>query len=1039
MNYRLALDLGSTSIGWALIRLKGTEPIAIIRAGVRIFGDGRNPKDKSSLAVTRREARAMRRRRDRLLKRKSRLMQTLIEHGFFPNDEIKRKSYETLDPYALRAKGLDLPLLPEEFGRAIFHINQRRGFQSNRKTDKKDSESSALKLAIKAVQSVIDPIATDGKARTIGEWLHRRNQSGQSVRARFRQSRTIRDDGKSRIDKSYDLYIDRSMVKAEFEAIWAVQSRINPQIYSPAAKQDLDYRLWHHRPLRPVMPGRCTLLPDEPRAPLALPSTQRFRILQEVNHLRILRHGFADEPLTVAQRDKLVDALERNSKRTFTQIKKLLSLSGEVAFNFEDPKRQELKGNHTSTILCKPHLFGDEWFSMPEETQDRIVTELVQEQSESRLIDWLVHECKLDLACAEEATCAALPEGYGNLSVKALIPILHYLRQEVISYAEAAKRAGFHHSDLTDHGEVPGRTQEKPKERIDPSTGEVKRFFVHKDLPYYGEYLQRHVGFASPNATESDLPEKRFGRIPNPTVHIALNQMRVVVNELIRDYGHPEEVIVEVARALKQNREQRDEDNRRQATNQQRNQRLRIEAAEVLQCSPEEVRPADLQKLILWEELNTDPADRRCPYSGKQISKRMALSSQTEIEHILPFSHTLDDSLSNKTLAMLDANRVKGNRTPWEARADFEARGWSYADIEGRTRGMSSQKRKRFLADALQVWLRNDKDFLARALNDTRYLSRVAREYLSLVCPQNTRVIPGQMTAMLRAKFGLNDILGVQGIKNRNDHRHHAVDACVIGVTDQGLLQRFSKASANAHERKLGRLVENMPDPWQTYRAHVRRAIHAIWVSIKPDHGHEGAMHNDTAYGLRDGGIVSVHKLVEGVRVREERALKVIHIAGRSPSERHGVLADGSPRPYKGYDGNSNFCIEIFVDDHGHWTGHVMSTFEAYQWVQARGIESLRHPTISTQGKPLVMRLLINDSIRLVHEGEVRTLRVVSVKATTQIILCDIHEANSDARNRDKSETFRYISKFPSSLKAGNARRITVSPTGRVCDPGPLK
>ena len=136
MRYRLALDLGSTSLGWAMIRLSADNaPIAIIKAGVRIFSDGRNPKDGSSLAVTRREARAMRRRRDRLLKRKARMMATLIAHGFFSTLEAERKALETLNPYTLRAKGLDVALSPAEFGRALFHINQRRGFKSNRKTD----------------------------------------------------------------------------------------------------------------------------------------------------------------------------------------------------------------------------------------------------------------------------------------------------------------------------------------------------------------------------------------------------------------------------------------------------------------------------------------------------------------------------------------------------------------------------------------------------------------------------------------------------------------------------------------------------------------------------------------------------------------------------------------------------------------------------------------------------------------------------------------------------------------------------------------
>lgn len=143
MQYRLALDLGTTSIGWALLRLSSTlEPKAIIKMGVRIFPEGRNPKDGTSLAVTRREARQARRRRDRLLKRKARMVEALVELGFWPEDMSERKLLATLDPYFLRKKALDEQLLPQEFGRAIFHLNQRRGFKSNRKTDAGDNESS---------------------------------------------------------------------------------------------------------------------------------------------------------------------------------------------------------------------------------------------------------------------------------------------------------------------------------------------------------------------------------------------------------------------------------------------------------------------------------------------------------------------------------------------------------------------------------------------------------------------------------------------------------------------------------------------------------------------------------------------------------------------------------------------------------------------------------------------------------------------------------------------------------------------------------
>ena len=1010
LNYRLALDLGTTSLGWALIRLNDKfEPNAIIKAGVRIFSDGRNPKDGSSLAVTRREARAMRRRRDRLLKRKARMTQLLLNYGFFPADDAQRKALVNLNPYALRAKGLDEALTPPEFARALFHINQRRGFKSNRKTDKKDNDAGALKQAISKLRTAMK----DEGCRTVGEWLHKRDFAGETVRARYRQTKVTKDDGKTRIDKSYDLYIDRAMIEAEFDALWAKQAELNPTLFTTAARDDLRYCLLFQRPLKPVKPGRCTLMPEEERAPLALPSTQRFRMYQEVNNLRILREGLKEEPLTLAQRDALIDALEANSKRSFTQIKKLLGLGGAVQFNFEDPKRQELKGNTTSSILSKDENFGDAWFKFDEAQQDDIVLQLVKEENEAKLVRWLQDETGIDERRAETIANAGLPEGYGSLCGQALARILPELRRDVVTYDKAVLAAGFeHHSNIS------------------PSaTGEIL-----PELPYYGIPLKRHVGFGSGDPLEKN-EEKRYGKIANPTVHIGLNQVRLVVNALIKRYGHPSEVIVELARDLKQSKDQRDEDSKRQADNQRRNIRMRADIAGVLNISPERVRTADIQKMILWEELSFDPADRRCPYSGVQISAAMLMSEQVEIEHILPFSETLDDSLNNKTVAMRHANRIKGNRTPAQARADFAAQSWTHEGLIQRAELMPKQKRYRFGDDAIAQWLKDDKGFLARALNDTRHLSKVAREYLSLVCPQNTRVIPGRMTAMLRAKFGLNDVLSLTGDKNRNDHRHHAVDACVIAVTDQGLLQRFARASASAREQQLNRLVKSMPMPWDNYRDHVQRAINNIWVSHKPDHGHEGAMHNDTAYGLLGNGRVSVHKMVEGKREQIEDNLKVIEFTSQKAVERHGLLPNGQPRPYKGYKGDSNYCIEIVRNEKGKWEGEVISTFDAYQLVRQHGVARLRHPTLSVSGKALVMRLIRDDFLRLEIDGVIHTLRVCKMREQDgQLAMSNISDANVDARNRSKE--LPYILKAPGSMQKLKTRRVTISPIGELRDPG---
>ena len=165
MATRLGLDIGTNSIGWALLELKDDKPCRIIRTGVRIFSDGRNPKDGSSLAVTRRLARQQRRMRDRKLKRQRRLIDALVKTSLMPSNAAARQALEHVDPYEIRAKALDERVDAHHLGRALFHISKRRGFKSNRKTDGGDSESGVMASSISATRQ---QMAADG-ARSYGE------------------------------------------------------------------------------------------------------------------------------------------------------------------------------------------------------------------------------------------------------------------------------------------------------------------------------------------------------------------------------------------------------------------------------------------------------------------------------------------------------------------------------------------------------------------------------------------------------------------------------------------------------------------------------------------------------------------------------------------------------------------------------------------------------------------------------------------------------------------------------------------------------
>jgi len=1013
MRYRLALDLGSTSIGWCVLRLDPQDsPIAIVKAGVRIFSDGRNPKDGASLAVTRREARQARRRRDRVLKRKQRMMDALIRLGFFPADENARRKMLDVDPYFLRKKGLKESLSAAEFARALFHLNQRRGFKSNRVTDGGDSESGVMNRAINDLR---ERLARES-CETLGEWLANRHAKGESVRARLR--------GKKQSDKAYDFYADRSMVEQEFDALWRKQKEFDAKLYSDESYAELRDILRFQRPLKPVSPGRCTLLPEEERAPLALPMVQRFRIYQEVNNLRYQDQNFKEIGLTLEQRDKVVELLEKRKNATFQQIRRELRLPESAVFNLEDSvgKRSGLNGNMTSVILSGKQAFGPRWYSFDDQTQDRIVEELLYEQSQEKIIKWLGDIAGVDQSTAETISNIRLPQGYGNLSRKAIVRILPQLQKEVITYDLAVRNAELGSHSALSHTE---------------KTGEIM-----DSLPYYGIPLRRHVAFEKDNPRND---EERFGKIANPTVHIGLNQLRKVVNAVIEKYGHPSEVVVEVARELKQGQKKNLEIQQDQKKRQDRNEKHIAEACSVLGISPEALsrsqRREISQKMQLWVELNpNNVAERQCPYTGEQIGIEKLLSSEVEIEHILPFSRTLDDSMNNKTVSLRRANREKGNMTPDEAFAHHSE--YCYEDILKRASVMPRAKAQRFAPDAYQKWLRDNKDFLARALNDTAYFSRIAKEYLSLICPPNkVWAIPGSLTATLRGKFGLDGLLSGSEKKNRNDHRHHAIDAAVIGVTDRGLLQKFSNANASAKSMQLNRLVEEMPLPWPTYREHVQRAIDHVIVSFKPDHGYQRRMHEDSAWGLLGNGMVRRYKLSDdGIRVREIKNQKVIEINSTNNRERHGLDQDGNPKAYKGYVGGSNYCIEICKNESGKWEGEVVPTFNAYQLVRKLGepqaLKKLRDKRFSLSGKELVMRLQRDDMVKMKINDQNVLFRVVTIRWDGQVSFAPHSEANVDARNRDKNDSFKYISKMPGALRTVQARKVSVSEIGELRDSG---
>jgi CRISPR-associated endonuclease Csn1 len=1081
---RLSLDLGTNSLGWAVLRGEASqvwvsprnggplgEPgplLDVLGAGVRIFTDGRNPKDGKSLAEMRRGPRAARRRRDRFLQRQRGLNRLLRQFGIPlpPNVSWNTKrdggEFGPFDPLLLRAKGLDRPLSPEEFGRALWHLNQRRGFKSNRKTDGGDKDTGVVKVAQEKLKAEIEGIG----ARSLGAWLHANRHQG----ARFRTS----PDPKIR----FEFYPSRAMVEAEFDLLWQIQATYNPTLLNDVARAAIRHMIFHQRPLKKPMVGKCTFNPDEQRTPKALPSVEAREIYERLNALRYGHGLIRKTPIDREQRDALATALIGGDKLSWDRVRKVLKLDSDVKFNLEDLLK-ELPISKTASRMKKPDAFGPSWLLKSLAQRDAIMMAFIETEDESELAAWLVAEHGFDPERADKlASQSPGEDGYGRLGVTANDEILAQLVEDHLAvYSTACERAGYHHSDLR--------------------TGEIM-----DRLPYYGAVLERHIIDSDPMLRDAvavfkrdqannsgssrgkpharkfeggGLEEAQTGRIPNPTVHIGLNQLRRVINAVIAQYGPPDEIVLELSRELKMNEEQKKKADQTNRKNRERNEQRRkiIEEEFGLPANGE-----TMMRFRLWDEQMVGGLVH-CPYTLQAIKLSDALGGgEIEVDHILPFSRSYDDSMGNKVLCYRVANRRKRNQSPAEAFSHDAI--WS--QILAHAENLKSRA-WRFGPDAMEKF-KDIGGFLGRQLNETKHLSRVAKAYLECLTP-DVWVVTGQMTALLRGKWQLNGMLSDDNRKNRNDHRHHAIDAIVIGCTSRGLLQHISHNAGKAEEQDLHRLFGNFPEPMPDFRAQVQATVNKIIVSHKPEHGKGGALHEETAYGLKVQahelplGNVVLRKSLDALTVKEAERVRDPRLRETFVALRNGVkgdqkaftaalrnwalqeamnyqaanpdaparnpmrhvrllkqeaaivpILDGDGIAYKAVVPAENWCVDIVKMRDGAWKGFGANIFEVNKkdWRPVWEREKL--------GGLLVMRLHKGDLVELEDSDGVRRVkRVVRIETSASRVRLATHmEAGKLAERHeesDDSDSFRWDFATFSKMKDRSARKIKINASGR--------
>lgn len=876
-------DIGIASVGWAVLN-----ETRIIDLGVRCFDKAETAKEGESLNLARRTARLMRRRLRRRAWRLTKLARLLKREGLISDVNILKqppaKGFATPQLWQLRVDALNRKLSAEEWTRVIYHLCKHRGFHWISKAEKlKDEDGASESGRVKKGLAATTKLMKDKSYKT----------AAQMVLAEFPEAQRNKQG-------EYSKALARELLSEEFEALFAAQRNFgNPQTSSAFEKKLLDRKtglFWAQKPALAgedllKMLGKCTFEKSEYRAPKASFIAERHVWLTRLNNLRIVVDGIT-RPLNEAER-QLALPLPYNQAGdlTYKQFKTAFTKAGywaeSVRFtglsypSLAQVESGKAKDPEAATLIKIP-AFHDLRTTLKKAGLETEWQGLVNAamSGDANLLDqiaWVLSIYKEDEEVERELNKLSLPnqqkmvdalsgirfDKFSNLSLKALRKIVPHMERG-LRYDEACVEAGYHHSQLV---------------KADDEK-------LHYLPPFYSTRDQSGKLIFNENL---DIPR-------NPVVLRALNQARKVCNALIKKYGSPYQVNIEMARDLSRPLnghwtesgkyiEGRRDIEKLQLENRANNEAARKQFNEEYNTSGT-LKGRDFEKWQLYRE-----QQGKCAYSIEPFElNRLFERGYAEIDHALPYSRSFDDSKTNRVLVFAHENRNKGNKTPYEyldGKSDSERWRRFKAFVEGYCRIAKQNKllRKDF-GD------KESAEFRERNLNDTRYICRFFKNYVEqfLQLADNSEVkrcvvLSGQMTSFLRNRWGLTKV-------RADSDRHHALDAAVVAAASHGMVKRLSdyarrkeleKVSAGFVDVTTGEIADpamyqqlktHFPEPWPHFRQELeaRRTVDDVnllraelanlgtysetdiaevkplFVSRAPQRRNSGAAHMDTIY-----------------------------------------------------------------------------------------------------------------------------------------------------------------------------------------------
>lgn len=803
-QYVLGLDIGIASVGWAVLDAQ-----RIVDLGVRCFDKAETAKEGDPLNLTRRQARLLRRRLYRRAWRLTQLARLFKREGLITDAKLFAKVPSwTESTWELRLQGLDRLLTPQEWARVIYHLCKHRGFHWVSKAEEAKADSDAEGGHVKQGLAHTKALMQTKNYRSAAEMVlaefpdAQRNKRGQ-----------------------YDKALSRVLLGEELALLFAAQRRLD----NPHASENFERLIlgngdrksglfWQQKPALSgadllKMLGKCAFEKGEYRAPKASFSAERHVWLTRLNNLRIVVDG-RSRPLNDAERQAALLLPYQTENFKYKTLKTAFIKAGlwgdGVRFGglaypsqaqidadkAKDPEDQflvKLPAWHELRKAFKAAGHEALWqqISMPAlEGDPTLLDHIAIALSVYKDGTEVVQQLRL-LELPDPASSIAVLEKisfdkFSSLSLKALCRIVP-LMQGGLRYDEAV-------AQIPEYGHH--------SQRVDPGAAK------HMYLPPFYEAQRKYAGKGDRIGSmqfrsDADIPR-------NPVVLRALNQARKIVNALIREYGSPIAVNIEMARDLSRPLEERRDIEKLQKAFGERNDAVREKFSETFGFVP---KGREFEKYQLYEEQGG-----KCAYSLEALDIQQVISdpNYAQVDHALPYSRSYDDSKNNKVLVFTKVNQEKGNRTPFEYLTSFpggeEGERWRafVAWVQGNKAYRMAKRgrllRKNYGAD-------ESRGFIDRNLNDTRYICKFFKNYVEEHLQLAARadgdtarrcvVVNGQLTAFLRARWGLAKVRG-------DSDRHHALDAAVVAACTHGMV----KALADYSRRKeIAFLQEGFPDP----------------------------------------------------------------------------------------------------------------------------------------------------------------------------------------------------------------------------------